>query len=112
MVAIRPAITGDRPAGMITFWKRPCHFTAWPPAAAIVEPTTPPIKACDELDGMPKNHVIRFQVMPPARPANTTVNVTSLVSTKPLAIVAATLSDRKAPTRFSTPERATAMRGL
>ncbi len=97
---------------MITFWNSPCHFTACPPAAAIVEPTTPPMSACDELDGMPKNQVSRFQVMPPARPANTTVSVTSLVSTRPLAIVAATLNDKKAPTRFSTPDSATATRGL
>ena len=50
--------------------------------------------------------------MPPASPAKTTVSVTSLVSTRPLAIVAATLSDRKAPTRLSTPDSATATLGL
>ena len=60
---------------------------------------------------MPKNQVSRFQVIPPARPANTTVSVTRLVSTRPLAIVAATASDRNAPTRLSTPDIATATRG-
>lgn len=34
------------------------------------------------------------------------------MSTRPPAIVAATLSDRNAPTRFSTPDRPTAIRGL
>jgi hypothetical protein len=68
--------------------------------------------ACDELDGIPKSQVSKFQVIPPARPAATTVSVTSLVSTRPLAIVAATASDRNAPTRFSTPEMPTATFGL
>src|ERR1700742_3539169 len=112
MVAIRPATIGDSPAGMMTFSNNPCHCTAWPPAAAIVDPTTPPISACDELDGMPKYQVSKFQIIPPARPANTTVNVTKPVSTKPLAIVAATLSERNAPTRFNTPDKPTATLGL
>ena len=50
-------------------------------------------------------------MIPPARPAATTVSVTSFVSTRPLAIVAATASERNAPTRLSTPDRATASRG-
>src|ERR1700744_5519389 len=102
---------GDRPAGMTTLETRPCHLTACPPAAAIVEPMTPPISACEELDGIPNNQVTRFQRIPPIKPARTTVTVTSPVWTRPLAIVAATLSDRNAPTRFSTPDRATAVRG-
>jgi hypothetical protein len=53
----------------------------------------------------------RFQVIPPASPAATTVSVTSLVLTRPLAIVAATASDRNAPTRLSRPDKATATRG-
>ncbi len=49
----------------------------------------------------------------PAEPGRraTTVSVTSLVSTRPLAIVAATASERNAPTRLSTPDKATATRG-
>ena len=96
---------------MMTFETRPCHLTAEPPAAAIVEPITPPMSACDELDGMPSSQVSRFQMIPPARPAATTVKVTSPVSTSPLAMVAATARDRKAPTRLSRPEMATATRG-
>src|SRR5580698_5903137 len=103
---------GDRPAGMITFATRSCHWTADPPAAAIVEPITPPMRACDELDGMPSSQVRRFQVMPPASPAKTTGRVTRPVSTRPLAIVAATASDKNAPTRFRMPDRPTATRGL
>ena len=97
---------------MMTLETRPSHFTACDPAAASIEPMTPPISACEELDGMPNSQVIRFQTIAPARPAKTTVGVTSPVSTRPLAIVAATLSDRNAPTRFSTAERPTASRGL
>ena len=96
---------------MMTFETRPCHLTALPPAAAIVEPITPPMSACDELDGMPNSHVSRFQMIPPARPAATTVSVTSPVFTRPLAIVAATASERNAPTRLSRPDKATASRG-
>ena len=96
---------------MITFANRSCHWIAWPPAAASVDPMTPPISAWEELDGMPSSQVSRFQMIPPARPAKTTVSVTRPVSTRPLAMVAATLSDRNAPTRFSTPDSATAMRG-
>src|SRR6201994_372549 len=102
---------GDRPAGMMTLEIRPFHRTADPPAAAMVEPITPPISACDELEGIPKNHVKRFQMIPPHNPARTTVTVTLPVSTRPLAMVAATLSDRNAPTRLSTPDSATATRG-
>ena len=96
---------------MMTLETRPCHCTALPPAAASVEPITPPMRACDELDGIPRSQVIRFQRIPPVRPAATTVSVMSAVSTRPLAIVAATASERNAPTRLSRPDKATATRG-
>ncbi len=105
------AMTGESSAGKITLLTMPCHFTAEKPAAAMVEPITPPMSACDELDGIPRYQVATFQVIPPTNPAKTTVSVTSPVDTSPLAIVAATLKDRNAPTRFSTPDRATAIRG-
>src|SRR5580658_2897407 len=57
VAATRPAMIGDRTAGRTTFETRPCHRTAWPPEAAIVAPITPPMSACDELDGMPKSQV-------------------------------------------------------
>src|SRR3984885_7455738 len=102
---------GDTPAGMITLETRSARWPACPPAAPSAAPITPPMSACDELDGIPKYQVSRFQVIPPARPAATTWSVTTPVSTRPLAIVAATASERNAPTRLSTPERATATRG-
>src|SRR5215475_7388095 len=102
---------GERAAGMMSFEAQPCHLTALPPAAAIVAPITPPMSACDELDGMPNSQVSRFQMIPPARPAATTVSVTSALLTRPLAMVAATASERNAPTRLSRPDKATATRG-
>ena len=44
-------------------------MTASAPSAANAAPTTPPISACDELDGSPKYHVARFQTIAPMRPA-------------------------------------------
>src|SRR5246127_994462 len=105
------AMIGDRTAGSTTLETRPCHSTALPPAAASVEPITPPIRACDELDGIPSSQVSKFQMMPPARPAATTVRVTAPGATRPLAIVAATARERNAPTKLSTPEIAPAVRG-
>lgn len=72
----------------------------------------PPIRACDELEGMPSSQVSRFQTTPPTRPANTSSSVTMLESMRPLAIVAATAVDMNAPTRFSTAESRTAVLGL
>ena len=104
-------MSGAKHAGISTLDTRPCQFTACCPAAAIVAPMTPPISDCDELDGIPKNQVSTFQARPPAKPAATTVSVTNRVFTRPLAIVAATLRERNAPTRLSVPEIATATRG-
>ena len=111
IAATRPAMTGESTAGMTTLDVRPCQSTALPPAAAIVEPITPPMSAWEELDGMPNSQVTRFQMMPPASPAATTASVTSAVLTRPLAMVAATARDKNAPTKLSAPEIATAVRG-
>ncbi len=99
-------------AGISTVDTSPRQMTPCPPTAAIIAPTMPPISACDELDGMPSSQVSRFQVMPPTRPAKTSSRVTRPESTSPLAIVAATAVDRKAPTRFSEAESVTATFGL
>ena len=75
-------------------------------------PTTPPISAWLELEGMPAYHVETFQMMAPARPAKITGRVTRSCDTMPLAIVAATESERKAPIRLRTAATLTAVRGL
>src|SRR4051794_9310210 len=104
-------MTGDSIAGSTTFDTTPCHWTPESAAGGIAAQPTPPISACEELDGTPRYQVSRFHVMPPTSPANTTVRVTRSVLTNPLAIVAATLKDRKAPTRLSSPDSATATFG-
>src|SRR3984957_3359024 len=109
--ATQAAMIGERMAGRPPWETSPCQSTALPPAAAMVEPITPPISACEELDGIPSSQVSRFQMMPPASPAATTVRVTLLVETRPLAMVAATARERNAPTKLSTPDMATAVRG-
>jgi hypothetical protein len=73
--------------------------TAEPPAATSVEPTTPPMSACEEDEGRPNHHVARFQQIAPTRPPETTVGVMASASTIPPATVAATLSEMNAPTR-------------
>lgn len=70
------------------------------------------MRACDELDGIPISQVSKFHRMLPTSPANTSSRVTRFASTSPLAIVAATAVDRNAPTRFSSADSATAVRGL
>src|SRR4051794_18743549 len=109
--ATTKASTGDSSPGMITFSTMPAPLIAELPAAANVEPTTPPISACEDEDGSPKYQVSRFQKIAPINPAKTTSRVTSAGLTMPLAIVAATCSDRKAPTKLSAAAIVTATRG-
>ena len=70
------------------------------PWATSIAPTMPPMSACDELDGSPKYHVIRFQAIAPTSPPNTTSNVIESGLTTSLATVAATSSEMKAPTKL------------
>ena len=44
-----------------TVFQTPAAIKAPAPALAITAPTMPPIKACDELDGMPYHQVTTFQ---------------------------------------------------
>ena len=43
-------------------------LAALPPLAATTDPTSPPISACEELDGSPTYHVIRFHAIAPISP--------------------------------------------
>jgi hypothetical protein len=71
----------------------------------------PPISAWLELDGRPKYHVIRFQVIAPTSPARMIFSVMTSWSTMPFAIVAATANETKAPRKFRTAALRTANRG-
>ena len=103
---------GASNAGISTLAVSPPQSTPPPPTAASTAPTTPPTSAWEELDGIPKSQVMRFHTMPPTSPPRTTSRVTTPASTIPLAIVAATASDKNAPTRLRLAERSTARRGL
>ena len=98
-------------AGTITFSTMPAPSTAGGPAATKAEPTMPPIRACEEEAGSPKYQVARFHAIAPTSPANTIAGVTRLASTMPVAMVAATCSERKAPTKFSADASPTASFG-
>src|ERR1700750_323349 len=89
-------------AGIRTLPSRPSAITTWKPSAAPADPTTPPISACEELDGSPKYQVIRFQAIAPISPAKTIVGVITSASTTSLATVVATLIEMKAPTKLSS----------
>src|ERR671931_1418335 len=113
-IAIAPitnATTGATIAGISTFPSTPSPITASAPAAAKAAPTTPPISACEELDGSPKYQVMRFQAIAPIRPAKTTVGVIASELTTSDATVAATASEMNAPAKFSAAAYATARRG-
>src|SRR5436190_9143017 len=98
-------------AGIRTLPSTPSPRTALAPAYAQAAPTTPPISACDELDGSPKYQVIRLHEIAPMSPANTTVVVIAEEETMSWATVAATASEITAPTKLSTAAKPTASRG-
>src|SRR3954447_5012773 len=105
LIAITPttnATTGAITAGISTFPTSPSLRIALLPTAAKTAPTTPPIRACDELEGNPRYQVARFQTIAPTRPANTTVGVIAPASTTSLATVAATASEMNAPAKLKT----------
>src|SRR3954447_22122073 len=98
-------------AGTTTFSTMPAPSTAGGPAATNAAPTIPPMRACEEEAGRPKYHVARFQAIAPMRPANTIDGVIRSALTIPVAIVAATWSERNAPTKLRIEARPTASRG-
>src|SRR5260370_17044555 len=82
----------------------PLQTAAEIPALAIPPPTSPPIKACELLDGMPNPQVIKFQTMAPISAANITCASMTLGSTIPVPMVCATLSpNTKKATKFKNP---------
>src|SRR3712207_3669036 len=111
MPAARNATSGATNAGITTLLSRPSPSTASGPAATNAAPATPPISACEELEGRPKYHVARFQAIAPMSPANTIVVVIASASTMPFATVAATSSEMNAPTKFRIAASVTAARG-
>src|SRR3954451_21308647 len=108
---MQKASTGAISAGISSFETTASPETAPVPAAAIEAPITPPISACDELEGSAKYHVARFQMIAPIKPPKTTSGVMTDGSTKSFATVAATVSETNAPAKLSTAEYPTATLG-
>src|ERR1700722_15568331 len=102
---------GASTAGMTTLEKMPLQITPCDPIAASIAPTTPPISACEEEDGMLRYQGKMFQRIAPARPAKTIGTVTRFSFTMPLAIVAATEIEMNAPAKFRIEASPTATRG-
>ena len=68
--------------------------------------------ACEELEGRPKNQVIRFHDIAPTTPASTTVGVMVLMSIMPLPMVLATAVPKtKKATKLKKAAHTTARRG-
>src|ERR687887_2907280 len=105
------AIAGAASAGMTTLCAIPCQSTPFEPDWTRAAPMSPPISACDELDGRPNHHVSRFHAIAPITAASTVCSVASPVSMIPLPTVFATAVVTKAPARFATAATATAARG-
>src|SRR5262245_44001902 len=114
VISDRPApspITGDRKIKTIVF-VQPAGIIAPNPALATAAPAYPPISACDELVGSPKNHVIRSQMMAPVRPPKITANDTILRSIMPAPTVLATaVPNVKAAMKLKKAAHATALPG-
>src|SRR3954468_21323566 len=105
------ATTGAMTAGIRTLPRTPAPSTASAPDAANADPTTPPISACEELEGRPRYQVTRFQKIAPTSPAKMTVGVITSPLTTSFATVAATASEMNAPAKLKIAAYATAIRG-
>src|SRR5581483_52432 len=78
----------------ITTLINPAGIKAPVPALATAEPTRPPIKACEEDDGMPKYQVTKFQNTAPNSAPKTTYWSTISAWMVSLPTVAATVSGK------------------
>src|SRR5512132_2752579 len=110
--AERNARVGATTAGIATLCAMSCHSTPARPDCTSAAPMRPPISACDELDGSPNHHVMRFQTIAPMTAASTVVSVASPVSMIPSPTVLATAVVTNAPARFATAAMNTATRGV
>ena len=70
------------------------------------------MSACEELDGKPSHHVIRFQVIAPTSAARTVFSVARPVSMIPFPTVVATAVVTNAPARLASAAIRTARRGV
>ena len=88
------------------------HWTPSDPDWTSAAPMSPPMSACEELDGRPSHHVIRFQVIAPTSAARTVLSVARPVSMIPFPTVDATAVVTNAPARLASAAIRTASRGV
>ena len=81
------------------------------PACIKVAPKSPPINACEELDGRPNHHVIKFHITAASKAQNITCKVIASLAIIPAPIVFATLTPSKAPIHSKTAPNNTACLG-
>src|SRR5256885_7512121 len=103
---------GERTVGRRTFSRIPTHCTWLLEGAVPTAPTSPPMSAWEELDGMPKYQVMKFQPTAAMSAARTTDWVTAPVSTMPLPRADATSVEMSAPKTLAIAAIASAMVGL
>src|SRR6266404_8470857 len=69
---------------------RPPHTIEPSPAFVTAAPASPPINACELLEGIPSHHVIKFQQIAPISAPNITAASTTSAATIPVPTVWAT----------------------
>src|SRR3954453_21981136 len=94
-------MSGDVTVGITTFSRIPFHLICALEVAVPTAPTSPPIRAWEELEGIAKYQVMKFQVTAAIKAARTTDCVTAPGSTMPLPRVAATSVEMGAPRMFA-----------
>jgi hypothetical protein len=83
------------------------------PTRATAAPAYPPISACEDEEGIPKYHVIRFHTIAPTRPPKTTLESTMFTSIRPVPIVLATaVPNVKAAMKLKNAAQTTAASGV
>src|SRR3954469_23430377 len=105
-------MSGDVTVGITTFSRMPFHLICALEVAVPTAPTSPPMRAWEELEGIAKYQVTKFQVTAAIKAARTTDWVTAPGSTMPLPRVAATSVEMSAPNTFATAAIARATVGL
>lgn len=93
---------------------KPDALIAANPADATTAPAKEPINACDDEDGIPSHHVIKFQVIAARSAAITTCSPCSSVAGSATCppIVFATPVNVSAPTKLSEDARIIALLGV
>jgi hypothetical protein len=106
--------SGESTIGTTTFSRITDQCTVMP--AARPTPMSAPMRACEDDDGIPSHHVMRFHTMAPMTAARTMTRPlcpdASVMSMMPLPMVWATSVPSMAPTRLNTAAMIRAARGV